>query len=293
MKTTTAIMEEFKPIKIEGLYDKAYRAHLNTSFYPEKRAETYVKEYEGELNADLQSMPEGERPEYVQRYTRHLFAWLSAKSNCLSSMITGPARFPVARAEKANRTETNRYNDFREWRNKTLKRIGKRIEEAKSPEQKANERWEVLKKEISQKIAWGSVANCYSMLERLAYNGEVELVKESLILITEYNDTHERPFMTSRHKVWKLPEIAERVRESKAAKAERDNEESEINGVRVVNNFQTDRLQLYFDGKPAANVIMALKKSAFKWSPSNGCWQRQLTSNAIHAANQLLTANNQ
>ena len=165
-------MEELKPIKIEGLYYKAYRAHLNTSFSPEKRAETYVKEYEEELNTDLQSMPEGERPEYIQRYTRHLFAWLSAKSNCLSSMITGPARFPVARAEKANRTETNRYNDFREWRDKALKRIRKRIDEAKSPEQKTNERWEVLKKEISQKIAWGSVANCYSMLERLAYNGE-------------------------------------------------------------------------------------------------------------------------
>jgi len=280
-------MEDLKLIKIDGLYDKAYRAHSNTSFSPEKRAEDCVKSYEAELNEDLQSMPESERTPYIDGYTKHILIWLSAKSNCLSSMITGPARFPVARAEKANRTETNRYNDFREWRDKALKRIGKRIEEAKSPEQKTNERWEVLKKEISQKIAWGSVANCYSMLERLAYNGEVELVKESLILITEYNDTHERPFMTSRHKVWKLPEIAERVRESKAAKAERDNEESEINGVRVVNNFQADRLQLFFDGKPAVSVITDLKKSAFKWSPSNRCWQRQLTANAIHAANQL------
>lgn len=79
-------MEDLKLIKIDGLYDKAYRAHSNTSFIPEKRAEDCVKSYEAELNEDLQSMPEGERAEYIERYTRHLFAWLSAKSNCLTSV---------------------------------------------------------------------------------------------------------------------------------------------------------------------------------------------------------------
>ena len=66
------------------------------------------------------------------------------------------------------------------------------------------------------------------------------------------------------------------------------NSDEIINGVRVGKNFQADRLQLYFEGKPSTETISTLKHSAFKWSPSNGCWQRQLTNNAIYAMQTIL-----
>ena len=55
-----------------------------------------------------------------------------------------------------------------------------------------------------------------------------------------------------------------------------------INGVgaKYLENNKADRLQLFFDGKPPQEVINLLKRNAFKWSPTNGCWQRKITANA-------------
>lgn len=281
-------METTSLVKIEGLYNLAYRAYTNISFSPEKRAERTVIEHEQELNEDLKLIPESEQQRYIDNYVKYLKSWLGAMSNCYSVMITGGSNFNNSRHEKANRAENARREDFLNWRERALKSIAKKIEESKPSEQRVNEKWERLKRQISQKIEWGSVANCYSMIERLAYNGEVELVDNCLALITDYNKTHTKPFMTNRHKIWGLPEIATKARAKKEEKQTKEEEESEINGVKVIKNYQADRLQLFFDGKPESLIIDKLKRNGFKWSPSNGCWQRQLTSNAIYAMQNIL-----
>lgn len=277
---------------IEGLYDRAYRAYSNLSFNPEKRAAQIVLDYEKQLTDDCEQIPEAEQEQYIANYTKYLFAWLSAMSNCYSVMITGGANFNNSRHDRTNNTEQRKSDEFVEWREKALNNIAKRVEAAKPIEQRTNEKWESLKKQISQKIEWGSVANCFSMIERLAYNGEVELVNNCLALIAEYNTTHAKPFMTSRHKIWALPEIAAKARARAEQMQTKESKDETINGVRVVKNYQADRIQLFFNGKPDYSTISNLKHSAFKWSPSNGCWQRQLTSNAICAAERLLNSLN-
>jgi hypothetical protein len=64
-------------------------------------------------------------------------------------------------------------------------------------------------------------------------------------------------------------------------KKEQGTQEVEINGVKVVQNSDDMRLQLFFDGKPNEEIRKVLKKNAFKWAPSKGAWQRQLTNNAL------------
>lgn len=275
-------------VTIDGLYKSAREAYMGVSFDPEKRADGIVYDHENELNNDLKTMPAEEQERYIANYKKHLFAWLAAKSRCYSSMIAGPSNFPASQMEKRNITEHNRLQDFLTWREKALKAITKRIDDSKPEEVKINEKVERFKRKIARKIEYQSVANCYSMIERQAYNGEVELVKEALILITEYNETHKRPFMTNRHKVWQLTDIAEKKRQQQAEVIQSKNQEEEINGVKVVRNYAANRLQLFFDGKPTPETITKLKKAAFKWSPSQGCWQRQLTQNAVYAMQQLL-----
>jgi hypothetical protein len=279
-------------IIIPDLYNKAYRAYQNLSFSPEKRAEQIVLDYEKELNEDLANIPEQEKQTYIDGYNKHLFAWLAAMSNCYSVMITGGSNFNNSRHERTNNAERRKSDEFVEWREKALNNIAKRVEAAKPIEQRTNEKWESLKKQISQKIEWGSVANCFSMIERLAYNGEVELVNNCLALITEYNTTHAKPFMTSRHKIWALPEIAAKARARAEQMQTKESKDETINGVKVVKNYQADRIQLFFNGKPDCSTISNLKHAAFKWSPSNGCWQRQLTNNAIYATEKLLKSIN-
>lgn len=52
-------------------------------------------------------------------------------------------------------------------------------------------------------------------------------------------------------------------------------------------NEGENRLQLFFDEKPTKEQCQALKHGGFRWVPSQGAWQRQLTCNAIYAADQI------
>jgi hypothetical protein len=47
-------------------------------------------------------------------------------------------------------------------------------------------------------------------------------------------------------------------------------------GFRVVENPDAYRIQLFFPGKPPAEVRAVLKANGFRWAPSEGAWQRHL-----------------
>ena len=56
----------------------------------------------------------------------------------------------------------------------------------------------------------------------------------------------------------------------------------------LVENFDENRLQIVFDGKPSAEVRAELKSNGFRWAPSQGAWQRQLNNGARYAATRFL-----
>lgn len=47
-----------------------------------------------------------------------------------------------------------------------------------------------------------------------------------------------------------------------------------IGEVKIVDNVEENRVQLYFPGKPDDQTRQMLKTCGFKWSPYGGCWQR-------------------
>ena len=81
--------------------------------------------------------------------------------------------------------------------------------------------------------------------------------------------------------------IKQRIVELDASQAQ-EPAEYEINGVRVVENVDDNRLQILFDGKPPAEVRQRLKSNGFRWSPYAGAWQRQLNNGARYAAQRAL-----
>lgn len=119
--------------------DLAIRAHAGTSHSPERRGETEVSGYAQTLAADFAEFtalaekhgtgdPLAELfPRYRDAYKRGTLAHLSAKSRCISSIITGGSNFPVRRAEKANATEHHRLEELLNCRNLWHKRILKAI----------------------------------------------------------------------------------------------------------------------------------------------------------------------
>ena len=63
--------------------------------------------------------------------------------------------------------------------------------------------------------------------------------------------------------------------------------ETSEHGFSIERNQDKNRLQLKFDGKPDENTRKVLKSNGFRWAPSEGAWQRQLTGNAEYSLKRV------
>jgi hypothetical protein len=73
--------------------------------------------------------------------------------------------------------------------------------------------------------------------------------------------------------------------------AQRETVESETNiGVKIIENTEANRVQLIFDEKPSPEQRAILKSRGFRWSPTEGAWQRLLNNAGIYAARYVVQA---
>lgn len=290
-------------VNLEELWKCACDAFYSTSFSPEERGAYYIRTYEEELNADIEKMPEEEKERYISKYKEWVQILFNKHSRIMSAMITGPARFPTKRNEKMNNYYENAVSEFRAWREKVLKAIARRIEDAKPEEQKADEEWFSVKSEIDniastlKDIDTGAnkysyrplfVSSLYGRLERMANNGKADIIVKSTEYIKELNEKLPKPIFTNRHKFWKLAELANQSIVRQAERENQENEEILFDGGRVIKNYSEDRVQIVFDTKPQPDVISNLKHNGFRWSPRFSAWQRQLTNNAYYAVTRVI-----
>lgn len=292
-------------LSFEELYDHAVRAFSGTSFSPEERAERYIRDYEEMCLDDVEKLPQEEHEEYISKFRSWVASLFVKHSRIMSSMITGPARFPTARNEKACNSYDKAVVDFLAWHESYAKRVAKRIEAAKNPEQREDEEWLGVKKWIEScavtctEIDNGArglnrslfTASVVGKIERLANNGRTTLVLKALDHIKQLQEGMKKPMFTARHKIWKLQEVCERSIKAQEERENRDSVEMEFDDARIVKNFADNRLQIFHDSKPSADIISRLKSNGFKWSRFNGCWQRQLTDNSYYGAARVFFGN--
>lgn len=90
----------------------------------------------------------------------------------------------------------------------------------------------------------------------------------------------------------RIRQIKERIVEIERLKQRAESSDEDkyptVQGVTVKENSELMRIQLKFDGKPDDATRVLLKSNGFKWAPSMGVWQRQLTANGIYAAKTVL-----
>ena len=272
-------------MKLDHLKELAIRAHNGTSFSPEKRGENLIKEFSEELEEDLKT-PGIDASYYEAAYIKYLTSWLHAKGRCISSMITGPSRFPTARAEKYNNWEQNKYNEFREWREKALKRAEKVSQPVVDPLQEAKnklancESLQVLMKKANAVIRKGGT------IEDLVKVGLSEkLAKEALV--RGWWGIGFAPFQLTNNNA-EIKRLKARIVELEK-RTTGISTETDFPGGKLVENREQDRIQIIFDEKPNKEVIAILKSKAFHWSPFNKAWQRILTNNAIKEAKGIIS----
>jgi hypothetical protein len=288
-------------VNLEELWKCACDAFYSTSFSPEERGAYYIRTYEEELNADIENMPEDERERYISKYKEWVQILFNKHSRIMSSMITGPARFPTRRNEKMNNYYENAVSEFRAWREKVLKAIARRIEDAKPEEQKADEEWTRLKRSIYSSASTikgindGTergynkalfVSSIYGKVETYAKRGDVIIVEKAIAYVRELNK--QSSIITERHKFFKLAEMAKAVCEAQEVRSNKEDTEILFDGGRVIKNYSEDRVQIVFDTKPQPDVISNLKHNGFRWSPRFSAWQRQLTNNAYYAVTRVI-----
>lgn len=287
----------------EDMWDLAVRAFDGTSHSPEERARFYIHSYEDTLQSDLKLMPNEEQERYTAKFREWVRTLFERHSRILSPMITGPARFPTSRNNKANNAYDNAVNEFEEWRKQAVKAINKRIEDAKPEEQKQAEEWLRLKRDIEyiaatlKAIDTGEnkysyrplfVSSLYGKLERIANNGKADLILKATEYIKQLNETLPKPIFTARHKFWKLSEVVQASIKKESELRGKDDAEMAFDGGMVVKNYSDDRLQILFDEKPDQETISKLKHNGFRWSPRFKAWQRQLTSNSFYACARVI-----
>ena len=168
-------------------------------------------------------------------------------------------------------------------------------EAAKPEEQKQEEAWNRLKRDIASSaqtihdIDTGKargysralfVSSILNKVSTYAGKGEVEIVQKAV------------DFITKRNRFFQLPEMARQARLKLQEIRERENRELKFEGGTLVWNYEADRLQILFDSIPDDQKRKELKSYGFKWSPKYKAWQRQLTQNAVYAVKRVLNLQN-
>lgn len=86
--------------------------------------------------------------------------------------------------------------------------------------------------------------------------------------------------------------IRERItaleKEAQRAAENADAEPVKGDGYEVVENAEIGRIQFVFDDKPDDDTRALLKSYGFRWSPSQGAWQRMLNDNGRYAAQRII-----
>jgi hypothetical protein len=297
-------------------HDLARRAHYGTSMVPDERADQAVDSYvrhmrevvdefsawatdtnRAEMAADLERYRDG--------YVKKLHAYWKAHSNVMSTMITGPANFPVARNRKRGDTADRRCNEWLDWSKDTLKRLRRKYDPAriarapihigedgavaKLREKLAGlERLQALMK-AANKVCRAKKLTDEEKVERLvALDGITEAVAREL-LVPDAGRIGFPSYELSNNNA-SIRRLRKRVQAAEAEEARRESTPDEyyVNGVLVEEDVDDNRLRICFDEKPSAEMRTRLKSRGFRWSPRNVAWQRQLTENARRDARWVL-----
>ena len=284
--------DQVKGLLLADLYDLAYRAQTGTSFSPEKRAYSIIVEYSNLLQKDLDLLGE-HTGNYKEKFIKHLSDWLVAKSNCISTMITGAANFPVSRAQKANNREHAKYEEFSKWRDKYFVAVNRqptlppedelKIAEIKLMElQIAQESWKAINKMIKK-------FKLKTLPEIIEKAEELEIEQKYLEALTENQSYDGEKFVINGYYIpaYRL------TNNNNTIKRTAEKVKTMLNRIQVKESFEDltfeggyitiedDRVKIYHDEKPSDEVRALIKSKGFRWSPFWKCWCRKHTENAL------------
>ena len=271
----------------------AVNACRGISLDPERMGKHICIECSEELNEFLAQIPEELQAEYEAKYLNKWREWLAALSRCYSVLVTGPARFNSRRHEKMNDYERAARQRLRDWSEKVVKRINRQqrltgwqeVERLQSKLDTLTELHEKMK--AANKIVRSKKMSEEEQIDGLVALGLNEKQAVEILKPTERWQSVGFPTYQLQNNLAKIKATQAAIERHKAM-AEAEDKEIKFNGGRVVVCNSDERIRFYFDEIPSVEVRNLMKRNAFKWSPKNGAWQRQLTANCKFDTKQIL-----
>ena len=229
---------------------------------------------------------------YCRKLAENMNASYSIEARCPSILISGGGNFPVRKKEKQNAA---RDRNLEEWNYiqgllDKIRSVGTGGISSDDPQAvekleaklAALEKHQELMKAANSAIRMKDPAKGDAKLAELGYTPEdIAKLREP-----DFCGRIGYPAYLLQNNNANIRRIRGRIEELKK-RSENTPEGWEFDGGRVVMNTTENRLQIIFDGKPDADVRTELKGEGFRWAPSQGAWQRQLTDNAMRAARRL------
>jgi hypothetical protein len=239
----------------------------------------------------------------AERYSKKLAENMNKDSaigtRCPSVMIAGPAKFPTRKKVKQVAAWDRNHEEWNEIQGLLTKieriRYGKDI--IKSSDEDAVEK---LEKKLGELKAHQESMKAANKAIRMkdTEKGD-EKLKELGYSLEEIKKLREPDFcgrvgfpdyaLTNNNA--NIHRVEGRIKALRAAK-ETGTTETETEAYKIVENTELMRIQIIFPDKPEAEVRDVLKSNGFKWAPSQGAWQRQLTTNARYALEKVKEALN-
>lgn len=295
-------------------YEEGYQAHQGTSFSPERRAKSEIENYVQLLTDDYESLLKYAEDEEAKvrldkefiRYRagmkKHKKDLLSKQSRIMSSMITGPANFPVAKMEKLNGYYHNALDKYIEYREKALRAIKNKftdsgIIKSDDPEAivKLTKKIQTLEtnhqkmKDANRVLRNKKTTTDKKRLDLLEL-GFSEKATDALMKPDSMNTIGFASFSLTNNlaEIKRLKSRLTQIQRIEAKAKEVGSKNLEYVGAKVVENYEAKRVQVIMDDKPSSEIRTALKKRGFKWSPKNSAWQRSLNNNSMYHAKSVM-----
>lgn len=244
--------------------------------------------------------------------SRHVGLWRRAwamEARCMSWFIVGPANFPTARNQKRQASRDKAYDAIRAHADAALRSIERTAWPHGAPGAaiRANhpDAIPLIRAEIEKRRATHARMKTANAVLRETKGQEVGARIVAMAAATGFSRSDcERivnppeKWMGQGFAAYALSgQLAEIKRlEGRLATLEANAQRGTVEHhfttsagpLRIVEDPDAARVQLFFDGKPSDEVRDTLKRHGFRWAPSVGAWQRHLNNAGRFASNGVL-----
>ncbi|MCM1225182.1 MAG: YodL domain-containing protein, partial [Lachnospiraceae bacterium] len=258
--------------------------------YVDKAAEVAARQKK-RVDPSFHAKIDGLLDTYARKLAANMNKGYEIAARVPSIMIAGPANFPVRQKQKQNAADEKNMQEFSEIQGllEKIRSTGMGGISADDPNAISKLESKLAKLEALQETM--KAVNAYYRKHKTVDGcphltaEQIEKMKASLSSDWRANPKPFESYQLSNNNA-EIHRLKERI-----ATLTRQKEVGyvgwEFDGGKVEANAGDNRLQIFFDGKPDSDTRDKLKEYGFKWSPSAGAWQRQLTDNAIRAADAL------